>query len=74
MCVTKVCILLSFDPSLMTIMTGTVALDDETNGVRRSVSRAVIHPAYNGSSLPEGDVALLQVINSKYFQFFFKKK
>jgi hypothetical protein len=40
-----------------------VALDDaESNGVRRSVSQVVIHPTYDGSRLPEGDVALLEVI------------
>ena len=53
---------LSFDPNLLSILTGTVALDDEATGVRRSVSKVIIHPGYDGSWLPQGDVALIEVI------------
>jgi hypothetical protein len=53
---------LSFDPNLLSILTGTVALDDEISGVRRSVSKVIIHPGYDGSWMPVGDVALLEVL------------
>ncbi|XP_065336788.1 chymotrypsin-C-like [Cloeon dipterum] len=48
-------------------MAGSVALDDSTNSTLNLVDRIVIHPEFDGSRLPERDIALIRLANSLIF-------
>ncbi|CAB3363502.1 Hypothetical predicted protein [Cloeon dipterum] len=49
------------------VMAGSVALDDSTNSTLNLVDRIVIHPEFDGSRLPERDIALIRLANSLIF-------